>query len=886
MLEEKPVTSNQKPVRIFLVSALLFLASPSYAADISVTARVDKHQVTLDDTLTLTVIVEGETRSLPAPEIPPISGFRTYSSSRSQNISIVNGEIFASVTFRYILVPQSIGKVTIPSIQVVHHGRSYETNPISVEIVQATTSPSFPAVTPQPAPSSTQTTEPPPGGTKKLFIQTYVDKLRPYVNEQVTLTFAFYRAVDLFENPEYEAPATVGFWSEDMPPQKQYLKTIDGRTYQVTEIKTALFPTTAGELTIGPARLKVTLREEPQDWLSQNPFDVFRQDPFAVFSRGKTITLSTQPITLSAEPLPEQEKPENFKGDVGEYSLSVKADKTELEVNQPMTLILEVSGKGNIKTITIPSVKLPQGFKEYEGGGSEDITKEDYLVQGKKIFEKILVPTLPGDYTVSPVEYIYFNAKKQKYETAHSEPIVIKAKPSPKQQESLVGVTAGVPPKTEIRQLGEDIRFIKTEVPVLEDQQALPWEHPFFWWVHSLPWLVLGLLFSWQRHREKLSQDIYYARQQKAQGLARKRLRLARSRLNAKDGMGFYTEVQKALLSFLSDRLRIATTSLTFDEIIKELLDRGIEEKVLLQFRALLEECDRARFAPFQLEPSQMEKRLSEAESLIIQLQRAKKGKVRARVVAIGFLTCLLFCGSSVWAQTNLEIFEEANSFYQNQKYEEAIQGYRRLLQGGIRHGIVYYNLANAYWKNGERANAILNLERARRLQPRDPDILANLTLLQGQMVVSSKESKLLMQDQQSVSLLEGFAQTLTGPFSIRELLKTSVILYWIFIFVVLLWILGGRFRSRLVSWAGSALFFWVLTSGLTLLKFYDLNQPDAIVLEKEIGLRSGPGKDFSTQAALPEGTKVRIKRQNQAWMEVKIGSLQGWIPQGTVERI
>ena len=74
-----------------------------------------------------------------------------------------------------------------------------------------------------------------------------------YVNEQITLTFKFYTKVNLLSQPQYSPPDTTGFITEDLPPQRNYYTIIDGERYYVSEIKTALFPTTSGKFVIGPA---------------------------------------------------------------------------------------------------------------------------------------------------------------------------------------------------------------------------------------------------------------------------------------------------------------------------------------------------------------------------------------------------------------------------------------------------------------------------------------------------------------------------------------------------------------------------------------------------------------------------------------------------------
>lgn len=848
---------------VFSITHLLFPISQVFASDISVSARVDKSELSIDDTLTLTIVIEGETRSLPSPELPVMSGFRTYSSSRSQNISIVNGEIFASTTFRYILVPQQIGKLTIEPVQIAYKGKIYETDPIEIEVTAGTGRRAAPAA----QPPSTAGEE--SGGNKKLFIQTYVDKLRPYVNEQVTLTFAFYRSIDLFENPEYEPPTTVGFWSEDMPPQNQYFKTINGRTYQATEIKTALFPTTTGDLTISPARLKVTVPQQSEDVFSMDPFDIFKSGPWTSVGKGKIVVLATQPIVIQGQPLPDEGKPDGFKGNIGEYRLSVKVDRTQVDANQPVTITTEVSGKGNIKTITSPVITLPQGFKEYEGGGSEDISKDHYTVQGKKVFEKVIIPTISGKLEIPPVQYAFFNPSEKKYEILESEPILLEVRPSAKQEELV----------TEVRRVGEDIRFIKTVVPRLEDQEALPWDQPSFGWIYSSPWLLLGLFYAWQRRQSRLSQDVVYAREQKAHGAAQKRLRQAKAKMNAGDTAGFYTEAQKAIGSFISDRLGIAAASLTLDEIIRELQNRAVSKETLKRLRDFLEECDLARFAPSQFDPQQMKIRFEEAASLITQLEKARRKKSFGFMALAAFL--MLFVSTTpCWPAAVNELFDRANADYQNQKFDSAVEEYRQLLQQGIRHGAVYYNLGNAYWKKGERGNAILYYERALRLLPRDEDVRANLSYAKGEIVVGGKSQT------ETKGFLEKIAEVFTGKVTLRELAMVTVVFYWILIGFFLLWVALLPQRTLSKPWLVTLLTFSILLAGLIGFKEYDLAQAAAVILQKEAVLRAGPGDDFQAQATLPEGLVVRIVRQSKGWIEVRLGDLQGWVLQNSIERI
>ncbi|MDP2911257.1 MAG: BatD family protein, partial [Candidatus Omnitrophota bacterium] len=222
------------------IGILLLVTSFSaicYADDIAISADVDKQEVTLDDQVTLTITVSGNVSNIPQPNIPDLKGFTAYSSGRSQNLSIINGQVSSSVSFTYILVPNNTGDYSLGPFSINYQSKSYSAGPINIKVLPRGASG---RQIPAPSESEEQSSSLPQRG-KELFIEAYVDKLRAYVNEQITLTFAVYQAVNLFDNPVYSPPSTTGFWLEDMPPQKKYYKVIDGTRYLVTEIKTALF---------------------------------------------------------------------------------------------------------------------------------------------------------------------------------------------------------------------------------------------------------------------------------------------------------------------------------------------------------------------------------------------------------------------------------------------------------------------------------------------------------------------------------------------------------------------------------------------------------------------------------------------------------------------
>ena len=608
----------------YIIIFLLFcsVAAVSYAEDMTISADVDKKEITLDEQTTLTITVSGNVSNIPQPYIPGLNGFTAYSSGRSQNISIVNGQISSSVTFTYILVPNNTGDYALGPFNINYKGKTYSADPINIKVLPRNSQASAPSQQPKDQPSDPgsmdQNTQPQQG--KELFIEAYVDKLRAYVNEQITLTFAVYQAVNLFNNPLYNPPATTGFWTEDMPPQKKYYKIIDGTRYLVTEIKTALFATGQGEFIIGSARLEATVEDVDRS-ASRAPFGAFDQDPFGMFKRGKPVALTTEPIKVEILPLPDQNKPVDFKGDVGDFDISLDVDKNTVEENQPVSLKIKIKGKGNIKTISSPVAPEIQDVKFYESGSSENISKDNYIVQGEKIFEKMIIPKKEGTIALGPVEYTYFDPVLKDYVRKKIAPVTISVTKS-KEELAEKNTFAPEATKEEIQLLKRDIGYIKASHAEFRPKNTFLYKNIVFLSINILLFFILIALYLYELYRSRLRTDIGYARSLRARNAASKRLKGARKTINKNMVKEFYTEIYKAVIEYIADKLNIPHPSITKDLLGYKLKEAGLSEDNIDKVKTLFDDCDMARFASAGFTKIDMERTYKQAEGIIANLER------------------------------------------------------------------------------------------------------------------------------------------------------------------------------------------------------------------------------------------------------------------------
>jgi hypothetical protein len=390
---------------------------------------------------------------------------------------------------------------------------------------------------------------------------------------------------------------------------------INGTQYLVQEIKTALFPTSTGKLTVGPAELKCVV--EDADRFSRDPFAMFDRDLFSLLRQGKPKILKSEPIQIEVLPTPEIDRPATFIGTVGDYSMKVGVDKSEVEVGQPVTLKAKISGSGNIKSVGKPVIAELPDFRTYSSGSSENVSKQNYQVQGTKTYEDVLIPKNAGKYTIPPVEFSFFNPNAKSYKTLKSEPILLTVLP-PSQASPVEMAQLS---RQEIGRAAKDIRYIKLSAGELKNGGRDLYRKPLFLLLQLIPLLAFAVSWRYQKEREKINSDIGYARQRRAHKLAQKRLKGASRLISEGSSEEFYCEVARASLQFIGDKLNLPGYGLTKDRIEDELARREVNKEKIDHLTKLLDSCDFGRFAPGSSTVEEMKGFLKQAEKVIADLE-------------------------------------------------------------------------------------------------------------------------------------------------------------------------------------------------------------------------------------------------------------------------
>jgi hypothetical protein len=610
-----------KQIFLGLIGIVALQAAVAGAADISISAQAVPQQVSVGENVTLQVTIEGQANINGSPALPDLPDFQVYSGGRSSNFTFINGQVSSSLQFTFILVPKHTGTFTIGPISITNNNKTYSTSPIQIVVGGGGAPRQAPAPVAN-APAGIPNAPAPAGNrhaNEPVFITTQVDRHEVYVNEPVILTFRFYHRIPILAQPQYQPPSTSGFWAEDLPPQREYVTTLNGTEYQVTEIKTALFPTSAGKTAVGPATLVVQVED-----FNRRAADPFADEFFrSFFSGARQVGLKSEPIQVKVKPLPTKGRPEDFSGTVGQWALSARLDRQTAKVGEAVTLEIRVFGEGNVKSVGKIDLPPMTGFKVYESISSSDVQKQEYRVRGVKTFRTLLRPEITGDLTVPPIAYSFFNPKTERFEKMQVPALHLKVTAGEVTTQAFQGQGVNSVPEAGapgVKVIAKDIRYLKIQVPLNGPEKILPLE---FWIAgFGLPPLLLAGSWFWRRRQDKLASDPIYARKIAAGRSARAALHQAHLARSGKDSQKFYSALSLALMGYLADKLGLSRSGVTQREVIQRLIESGAPEAKVTQLTELLDECDFARFAPGDREAAAMEQHETLAESLLTDFSR------------------------------------------------------------------------------------------------------------------------------------------------------------------------------------------------------------------------------------------------------------------------
>jgi len=407
-----------------IVFAIIAAVSGEAVGRVQVFAQVDSSEdIYVGESFTYNIIIDGENKPGQV-DLAPLSKYNPQSAGNRDvsqtSISIINGRTTKSITKRYVmsylLTANQPGQIQLPSVAVTLAGKTYQTNPVQVNILK-------------------------PGTTDQLDLEVTLSEQQCYVGQPVIMTVKFYISADIgdfrFNIPAFNSDA---FYVEDPDFSGQQVKEyrlITGMSVFVSQYRVVhkgkdsvlltfskvLIPKYSGQMQIEPTTVsadvavgRVRLR------------DRFFDDFFSSRKNYKRFMVNSQQLTLSVSPLPQENEPAQFYGLVGRYTISSSATPTKVSVGDPITLTIKVGGSKYLTPVRWPALEqvpeLAANFKMPTQKASPTIQN------GYKVFTQTIRANNDKITEIPPIPLAFFDADKGEYTVAKSELIKLKVSPT------------------------------------------------------------------------------------------------------------------------------------------------------------------------------------------------------------------------------------------------------------------------------------------------------------------------------------------------------------------------------------------------------------------------------------------------------------------------
>ena len=574
------------------------LCGVAASAQVQFDAKVSKNRLGINERLRVDFEMNQDGDNFRPPSF---ENFRVVGGpNQSISNSWINGKRSFSKTYSYFLAPQKTGKITIGQATIDVKGEVYKTSPVEVVVTAAVDVPKDGNNADYVA-------------SENVHLIAEVSKANPYLNEAITVTYKLYVSHDVSITSQWreiDTPKYADFWSQNIDNRnnyKVYEGKYNGEDYRYVILRTTvLYPQKTGELEIEPLTLDI-----PID-VQGNRRDIFGR---RVMERvNKTISAGKR--TIDVKPLPLTGKPDGFNGAVGDFQFAVTTNKTTLNANESLEMNVKISGKGNLKLFTPPSIKLPSSLEVYEPEHSENVTTNINGMQGSIANTYTIVPQFKGSYPIQPLTFSFFDPKTEKYRTITSKEFTIEVENGPVTASSNQTTPNNHKQKVVLSQ--DNFKYIKLEANLEPIGQEPFFKSTLFWSLLGGPMLLIPLfIMAGKKRKERLS-DVEGNKLRRANKLAKKYL--SEAKRNISNPVAFYEALELALHNYLKAKLNIETSEMEKGLISEMLLERKVETETVQGFIKLLKSCEFARYA--STSPTSVEKDYAKSVEVISNIDK------------------------------------------------------------------------------------------------------------------------------------------------------------------------------------------------------------------------------------------------------------------------
>ncbi|MEO7265473.1 MAG: BatD family protein, partial [Ferruginibacter sp.] len=545
---------------------------------------------------------------------PSLKKFRVISGPNQESgMSNINGVVKQYISLSFVLQPRQPGTIEIGTATAVVNGRKINSSPVILTVKNARSGNNnaqannnanpFAGANPFEEERSSndysdyilhKNENIVEKINKNMQMRLVTDKTSCYVGEPIVAAYKLYTRLKsdskLTKNPSFngfsvidlQQPSVTGFTQEKL----------NGKEYNVYTIRKAqLYPLQAGKIELESASLENNLqfiKEEslqPQGATGNLFDDILMPQGETV---NQTVTLNSKPITIEVKPLPEVGKPATFTGAVGEFSIDKKTDKTTFTTDETGKLYIVISGAGNLQLINAPEINWPAGIDGFEPTVNDKYSTTSVPLRGDKIFEYSFSTQSPGDYTIPPVSFSFFNPATETYKTVATNAIPLKIlKGNVIRYLSGTGVQTG-------KKNQPDANWFNMKL-LIAAMLGLIAFGCIIWFTKRSSRLKQAGKIKLENVSEEMNTFISNATYNQLNPLEK-----TEACLDSEACFEFYALLNKELKTFLAAKFSLNEYEINSRKIINVMDKSGIDNSTILQLQQLLQDIEWMLYTPFE----------------------------------------------------------------------------------------------------------------------------------------------------------------------------------------------------------------------------------------------------------------------------------------------
>jgi hypothetical protein len=584
---------------LVLVCVGLCLGAASLEAA-TFTASLDRDAIAMGETATLSLTFEGS-QPKGAPQIMNIPGLQIAYVGPSSQFSFVNGQTSSTITYHFTVAASRPGEYAIPALTAQVDGQSLTSQPLKLTVTQPN------------APTSAEVNS----GSQAAFMKLTLPKNKVYVGEVIPAQLELYFRQDVqnYGNFQINGLTADGFTTGKLVEGQHRRVQMGNNAYTVVPTYFTLTARKTGSASVGPITGSVVVVLP-----SANP----RRDtfPFGFFNNNeqRQVSLATEAVNLESLPVPTGGAPANFNGAVGNYTMTVSAGPTNVAVGDPITLHVQISGRGALDALALPEQTAWRDFIVYPP--TQNLKTTDQLgIEGAKTFEQIVTPENPDVHELPAFSFSYFDPDAGSYRTLMEPSVQLVVHSGGSTPAPVTAATKSANPQTTPQP--QDILPIKEQLGTLAQTTPPLLTQPAFLAVQTLPVLAWFAAFVWRKRTDSLANNPRLRRQRQVAQMVRDGLVDLRRLAAENKSDEFFAALFRLLQEQLGERLDCPASAITEAVIDERLALLGVPETTLAGLRELFHLNNQARYAPLRTS-GELAAVIAQFENVLRELQNVK----------------------------------------------------------------------------------------------------------------------------------------------------------------------------------------------------------------------------------------------------------------------